>query len=120
MSSIMKIGTSERVITPDTEIELCGYLSREQPSTGKYDDLYVRTLYIENAGNKIVWIHCDLIGFSNELAWHIRNTVAEVLEIDAVNVVLSATHTQPARLPCSCGSAGRLIRLILSSSRKPS
>lgn len=93
MSSIMKIGTSERVITPDAEIELCGYLSREQPSTGKHDDLYVRTLYIENAGNKIVWIHCDLIGFSNELAWHIRNTVAEVLEIDAVNVVLSATHT---------------------------
>ncbi|MFA6104608.1 MAG: neutral/alkaline non-lysosomal ceramidase N-terminal domain-containing protein [Victivallaceae bacterium] len=89
----MKIGTSEKLITPEPGIELCGYLLREQPSTGKYDELYARTLYLESIGNKIVWIHCDLIGFSNELAWHIRNAVAKVLAIDAVNVVLSATHT---------------------------
>ncbi len=89
----MKIGTSEKLITPEPGIELCGYLLREQPSIGKYDELYARTLYLESHGNKIVWIHCDLIGFSNELAWQIRNAVAKALAIDTVNVVLSATHT---------------------------
>ncbi len=89
----MKIGTSEKLITPEPGIELCGYLLREQPSTGKYDELYARALYIESYGNKIIWLHCDLIGFSNELARHIRNAVAEISAIDVVNVFLSATHT---------------------------
>ena len=89
----MKAGTSEKLITPEVGIELCGYLARMQPSTGKYDELFVRTLYIENAGKQLVWIHCDLIGFSNELAWRIRTLVAKTLSIDPLYVVLSATHT---------------------------
>lgn len=89
----MKAGTSEKRITPEPGIELCGYLLREQPSTGKYDELYARTLYLESSGSRIIWIHCDLIGFSNELAWRIRRAAARVPAIDPANVILTATHT---------------------------
>ena len=89
----MRAGTSEKIITPEVGIELSGYLARMQPSTGKYDDLFARTLYLESAGKQLVWILCDLIGFSNELAWSIRNLVAKKLSIDPLYVVLSATHT---------------------------
>ncbi len=89
----MKAGTSEKLITPEPGIELCGYLFREQPSTGKQDELYARTLYLENSGNPILWIHCDLIGFSNELAWRIRRAAARVSAMDPANVLLTATHT---------------------------
>lgn len=89
----MRAGTSEKLITPDVGIELSGYLARMQPSIGKYDELFARALYLESAGKQLVWILCDLIGFSNELAWDIRNLVAKKLSIDPLYVVLSATHT---------------------------
>ncbi|MDD5596867.1 MAG: hypothetical protein PHV82_02915, partial [Victivallaceae bacterium] len=74
---MLKAGIAEKLITPETGIELCGYMARVQPSVGKYDDLYARILYLENGGAGIIWIHCDLIGFSNDIAARIRRAVAE-------------------------------------------
>lgn len=89
----MKIGTAEKIITPLTTVELCGYLARIQPSTGVSDDLYARVLYVEHKGQKIVWIHCDLIGFSNDIANRIRGAVGGEFGIKIKNIFLSATHT---------------------------
>ncbi len=89
----MRIGTSEKLITPEVGIELCGYVARIQPSVGCHDDLHARVLYAESGMEKIVWIHCDLIGFSNTVANSIRKSVAEALVLKAGNVFLSATHT---------------------------
>jgi hypothetical protein len=90
---MLKIGASEEIITPKTGIELCGFLARTQPSVGHYDDLYAKVLYAENNGNKILWIHCDLIGFSNDLADSIRESSANLAQINVKNVLISATHT---------------------------
>lgn len=103
----MLAGISEKRITPEPGIELCGYLLREQPSTGKLDELYAKTLHLESSGRRILWIHCDLIGFSTELAWRIRRAAAQAAAIDPVNVILTATHTHagPATLFLrKCGS----------------
>ncbi|MFA6715964.1 MAG: neutral/alkaline non-lysosomal ceramidase N-terminal domain-containing protein, partial [Victivallaceae bacterium] len=90
---MLKTGTSEKLITPETGIELCGYLARVQPSVSKYDNLYARVLYMENRGTKIIWIHCDLIGFANDIAARIRRAVAEKTAMKITDVFLSATHT---------------------------
>ncbi|OGV49650.1 MAG: hypothetical protein A2X49_03495 [Lentisphaerae bacterium GWF2_52_8] len=89
----MKIGTIAKQITPRPGIELSGFLVRKQPSLGIHDNLYARILCIECNSQKIVWIHCDLIGFSNTMACDIRNATAEKLGIASENVFLSATHT---------------------------
>lgn len=105
-----EIGTSEKRITPQPGIELCGYLLRVQPSVGKYDDLYGKVLYIKSNGKKIVWIHCDLVGFSNDIADQIRRAVATKLTIEVSNIFLSATHTHagPATMPLRmCGDIDR-------------
>lgn len=90
---MFRIGTSDKIITPEIGIELCGYLARIQPSVGKYDELHARSLCLESDGMKILWIHCDLIGFTNDLAWSLRNTVAQRASIPIENIFLSATHT---------------------------
>lgn len=89
----MKTGVSEKIITPEVGIELCGYGARIQPSIGRYDDLYAKVLYMENNGRKIVWVHCDLIGFSNEISNRIRKVLSKKLSVGTDDVFLSATHT---------------------------
>ncbi|MDD5596780.1 MAG: neutral/alkaline non-lysosomal ceramidase N-terminal domain-containing protein, partial [Victivallaceae bacterium] len=90
---MLKSGISEKRITPHPGIELCGYIARIQPSIGVYDDLYARALYMENNGKRIIWIHCDLIGFSNYIADRIRKVVAEKTGLLLNDIFLSATHT---------------------------
>jgi Neutral/alkaline non-lysosomal ceramidase, N-terminal len=89
----MKIGRSEKIITPSMATDLSGYVGRVQPSTGKYDELYARVIFMESDETKIVWINCDLLGFSNSHATRIRQLVASNLSINIDNIVLGAIHT---------------------------
>lgn len=89
----MKAGTSQKTITPKVGLELCGFAARVQPSIGVYDDLFARSLYLENDGRKILWIHCDLIGFDNDISLRIRRAAASRLSLAEKDVFLSATHT---------------------------
>ncbi len=89
----MKTGSSEKLITPLMPVELSGYIGRIQPSTGKYDELYARVLFMESKGTKIAWINCDLLAFSNRHAERIRQLAAVTLDINIDNVILSAIHT---------------------------
>ena len=89
----MKAGTAQKNITPEPGIDLSGYAARVQPSIGKHDDLYARILFLEHGGQRILWIHCDLIGFDNDLAGRIRQAAAARLALAEKDVFLSATHT---------------------------
>ena len=89
----MKIGTSEKIISPLNTVDLSGYGARIQPATGKYDELYAKVIFLANDETSIVWINCDLIGFDNYLAEQIRQLVAAKLNINIDNVILCATHT---------------------------
>lgn len=102
----MKAGAAQVCITPPVGIELSGYVDRQQPSIGVHDDLYARGLYLEEGGGKLLWLHCDLIGFMREWACCLRGRLAPELGLEERQIILSATHTHagPATLPLrQCG-----------------
>lgn len=90
---MLKVGIAIKNITPPVGVDLSGYAARAQPSTGKLDDLFARIICLDKDGQKIFWIHCDLVGFGNELAASIRADAAASLSTAEENVFLSATHT---------------------------
>ncbi len=127
----MLVGTAEADITPEVGCELSGFAARSQPSTGILDLLFARCLYLERDGERIVWVHCDLIGFERELAQSIRAQIGSSLNLEPSRVVLSATHTHSGPSTIHLLEAGRyddvyanslpplLVRLALEASRKP-
>ncbi|HOW71347.1 MAG TPA: neutral/alkaline non-lysosomal ceramidase N-terminal domain-containing protein [Phycisphaerae bacterium] len=97
----MKIGTSVIDITPEPGVELSGFLARVQPSLGIHDRLAVRALYLEDGGQRLLWLHADLIGYTRELVAEVKQTLAARFGLRRDEVVLSATHTHsgPATIP---------------------
>jgi len=102
----VKAGTAQVCITPPVGIELSGYVDRRQPSIGVHDDLYARGLYLEAGEEKLLWLHCDLIGFVREWVCRLRRRLAAELRLVERQIILSTTHTHagPATLPLRhCG-----------------
>ena len=105
--SKMNVGISQIDITPKPGVELSGFAARTQPSTGVLDPLFVKALYLADAGEQVLWIHCDLVGFDREIVLAFRDWARERFGLDAGQVMLSATHTHSG--PCTihlheCGS----------------
>jgi hypothetical protein len=127
----VKAGTAQVCITPPVGIELSGYVDRQQPSIGVHDDLYARGLYLEQGEEKLLWLHCDLIGFAREWVCRLRKKLAAELEFEERQIILSATHTHagPATLPlrhCGCMDEvylqeldGRLLNVARAATAVP-
>ena len=90
---MMKLGTAQIDITPQPGVELSGFAARVQPSTGVLDKLFAKVLFIETEQTKLLWIHCDLIGFDRAIVLEFRRWAHEKLGLGTHQVMLSATHT---------------------------
>ncbi|MHB9133579.1 MAG: hypothetical protein ACYDBB_21150 [Armatimonadota bacterium] len=87
-------GYGARVITPPLGIELSGYgyyLDRRAESV--QDDLTARAVAIESAGQRVILISCDLIGFTIAFSDAIRREIAAALGVPAQQILLACTHT---------------------------
>jgi hypothetical protein len=89
----MKLGTSQIEITPPPGAELSGFAARVQPATGVLDPLFARALFLECDGAKLLWLHCDLIGFDRAIVQDFRRWARAQLGLREDEVMLSATHT---------------------------
>jgi neutral ceramidase len=89
----MKCGASQVCITPPVGVELAGFVARQQPSIGVHDDLYVRALYLEEAGERLLWLHADLLAFDRDHAGRQRRALARALGLHERQILVSATHT---------------------------
>ncbi len=89
----MKLGTAQIDITPQPGVELSGFAARVQPSIGVLDKLFAKALFIETEQTKLLWIHCDLIGFDRAIILEFRRWAHEKLGLGTHQVMLSATHT---------------------------
>jgi neutral ceramidase len=95
----MNVGTAQIDITPDPGVELSGFAARIQPSIGVLDPLYAKALYLVDGKTKLLWIHCDLIGFDRSIVQAFRAWASKHLDIEAGHVMISATHTHSG--PCT-------------------
>lgn len=89
----MNLGTSQIHITPAPGGELSGFAARIQPSSGVLDRLYAKALYLECDGTRLLWLHCDLVGFDRSIVQAFRDWAREKFDLAPGQVMLSATHT---------------------------
>ena len=106
----MKASASQVCITPKSNVDLCGYVDRVQPSTGVLDDIYVRALYLESGGEKLLWLNCDLISLSSDQVKRFKDSCRKDYNLLPSQIIISCTHTHSA--PCTirlrnCGVINR-------------
>ena len=104
----MRAGAAQVCITPPVGADLCGFVAREQPSTGFRDDLYVRAVYLEQGGERLLWVHADLIGFMREWLAPLGATLGAELGLQQRQMLFSATHTHSGPATVALRECGRL------------
>jgi hypothetical protein len=104
----MNVGAAEVDITPDFEVELCGFALREQPCTGVLDPIFARCIYLDDGpDNRLLWIAADVIAIEGAFVEDFRTWAKRELALDPFQVLLAATHTHAAPAPITLSSAGR-------------
>jgi len=89
----MLVGTSQIDITPEVGVELSGFARRIQPSTGILDRLYARGLYLEQDGERLLWLHADLLAVERGFVCDFREWARRSRRLEPRQVMISATHT---------------------------
>jgi neutral ceramidase len=103
----MNVGAAEIDITPDFPVELSGFALRPQPSSGVEDPIFARAIYLEQDGEKLLWIACDVIAFERDLVASFRSWAGNAMGLESRQVLLSATHTHTAPATIHLTAAGK-------------
>ncbi len=89
-----KAGVASTVITPEANLWMSGYASRDKPAEGKIHDLYAKALAIEDEqGNQVVIVTSDLIGVTASMTEDIINRVQEKISLPRNAIMITASHT---------------------------
>jgi hypothetical protein len=93
----MKVGYAQDIITPalNKPVFLAGFGNNRRAET-IHDDLYVRSLAIQDGNKTIVLVALDLIGFFRPDVYEVIERVkqtSEVLKTSEVSVIIASTHT---------------------------
>jgi len=102
----MNLGASQIDITPAVGGDLSGFAARIQPSIGVLDPLFAKALYLVDGNQKLLWVHCDLIGFDAAIVLEFRRWARERFGLQARQVMLSATHTHSGACTIHLHGAG--------------
>jgi len=97
-----KAGAASVIITPEVDMPMSGYASRNKPSEGKAQDLFAKALALEDAaGGRFVIVTMDLIGLPRDLRLHLEKRAREAYALPGERLLLNASHTH-------CGPAFRV------------
>jgi hypothetical protein len=89
-----KIGLARVKVTPEQPVFMSGYASRNKPFESVHDDLFVKSLVLEDrAGTRAVLVTSDLIGFTAAVAGPIRDRIAKETGVPPTSVLLNSSHT---------------------------
>lgn len=95
-------------ITPPVGIAMTGYIARAGGAIGVHDPLFAKTLVLEEVGQRVALIACDLLGLHLSYVTAVRNAVQAATGIPAANIMLTCSHTHagPATMFLQdCGEA---------------
>jgi len=87
----MRAGVAKVNITPPVGLELSGWAFG--PSVGILDELYAKVLLLESDSKKAAIVTADLIGFDTKYADAIREGIANKVNMNANDVLVSCSHT---------------------------
>src|SRR5213592_1949230 len=92
--SAWKAGVAQAVITPTETIWLAGYGARKKPSEGVRQDLYVKTLALQDeTGKAAVLVTLDLVEIRRDEAEIIADRVRKKLGLSRDRLLINASHT---------------------------
>ena len=86
---MLKAGVSIIDISPKEGVQLAGYPHQTRENIGIHNPIYASVLYLENSGEKIVFVNTELLYFGKKFVKELR---AEY----GMNMVFTATHTHCA------------------------
>jgi neutral ceramidase len=94
MADGMKIGLGRVAITPSKPVWMAGYASRTEPGSGKLHDLWTKAMALEDAaGNKVVIVTADIIGFSLDMTDAVSKRIEDAYGIPRSNLLFNSSHT---------------------------
>jgi len=94
MSNKLRFGVAKDIITPCTEITMTGFASvYGNPFQGIHDDLYVRTLLLQDENNSIILITLDILFHDDSLPEALRTFAFKKYGIPRDNLLVTYTHT---------------------------
>ncbi len=91
--SSIRVGTGERIITPDPLLPISGGLGTPQLATHKLGELTTRAVVIEQGELRLAIVSVDALGFPGVLIDRVAKLVPN---IDSNNLIIGATHTHSA------------------------
>jgi neutral ceramidase len=91
---LWKAGTARANITPTQPLWMAGFASRTNPAAGKFMDLWIKVLAIEDArGHRAIILTSDLLGFPQSIYRHTCAALKEKFALAPEQILLSASHT---------------------------
>ena len=88
----LRAGAAAVKITPPKGAPLAGYYY-VRAAEGVHDDLYAKTLVLEQGGTRVAFVVCDLISLTRSIVEEARRLVTERSGVEGGNVMISATHS---------------------------
>ncbi len=89
-----KAGAAREKITPREPMWMAGYGSRNHPATGVLNDLWAKSLVLEDgAGTRVAIVTLDLVGIGRDLSEPICAELAAKYRLPRANVTLCCSHT---------------------------
>ncbi len=95
----LKVGTARVEVTPEKPVQMSGYSSRKDLSTGVHDPLSARVLAFEADGKRLVLVSVDIIGFYGGTAEYFRDALLAEFNLAPSELFLCAIHTHSAPSP---------------------
>jgi hypothetical protein len=89
-----KAGSAVAKITPDRLLFMAGYAARKEPAEGTQQDLFAKSLAIEDAqGGRVVIVTLDLIGVLDRLRTAVTQQVHAKYQLPPDALLMNASHT---------------------------
>jgi hypothetical protein len=89
-----KAGSAVAKITPDRLLFMAGYAARKEPAEGTEQDLFAKSLAIEDAqGGRVVVVTLDLIGVLDRLRTAVAEQVQAKYQLPPQALLMNASHT---------------------------
>jgi hypothetical protein len=89
-----KVGARSVCITPENPLRMAGYGGRKDPAEGTEQDLFAKSLAIEDrGGNRVVILTMDLIGVIERLRTAVAQQVEQKYQLPPHALLMNASHT---------------------------
>lgn len=104
----LQAGAASVCVTPPEGVSLQGYFMKLGPAKAVHDDLYARSLVLDDGQCRIALVICDMTMIDGDTLDHAKKIIENRVGLPSGNVMIACTHTHSAcRVPLLESEAGR-------------